>query len=273
MISAVVLTKNEEKNISDCLRGISWCDEVIIVDDYSEDETLEKAAEIQTCLPARQGRKGAKIKFFQRRLDDDWAGQRNFGLEKASNQWVLFVDADERITEQLKSEIELRVTSYDLRVNGFFLKRKDFLFGKWLEHGETSRVRLLRLAKKNAGKWERRVDEVWKVKGKIGELKNPLLHYPHQTLTEFLESINFFSTLNARAFYEQGARVRLWDWLKPLAKFTQNYFFRLGFLDGTAGFVHAVLMSLHSFAVRTKLYLIWKREGGWRETFHHHSGL
>jgi len=244
-ISAIVLTKNEEKDIEDCLRSISWCEEIIIVDDYSEDETVEKV----------QRFKSSKVRIYERRLGDDWAGQRNFGLEKASNQWVLFIDADERVSAALADEIKnLQFTIYNLR--GFYLRRKDFLFGKWLRHGETSHVRLLRLAKKNAGGWERRVDEVWKVKGKIGELQNPLLHYPHQTLTEFLESINFFSTLNARAFYEQGVRVRLWDWLKPLAKFTQNYFFRLGFLDGTAGFVHTVLMSLHSFLVRGKLYLL-----------------
>ncbi len=249
MISAVVLTKNEENNIQKCLEGLKWCDEIIVVDDDSTDGTI-KAAE----------RQGAKV--FRQPLKGDFAAQRNFSLEKARHDWIFFVDADERVTPELAEEIKKKISQ--TRASGFCFRRTDFFLGKWLKHGEIGGVRLLRLARRGSGQWERRVDEKWQVRGKKKTLKNPLLHYPHPTLTDFLTSINERSTLNAECFYQEGKRLSLGEWLKPKAKFFQNYFLKLGFLDGTAGFVLAVLMSLHSFLVRGKLYLLWRRKGGWQ---------
>lgn len=250
MISAIVLTKNEEENIEKCLKTLLWSDEIIVIDDNSSDKT-EKIAE----------KLGAKV--FKRALNRDFSAQRNFGLEKATHKWVLFVDADERVSPQLRAEIQ-KATAKEGYV-GFYIRRKDFLFGKWLAHGETANVKLLRLARRGAGEWKRRVDEVWEVRGRIDTLRNPLQHFPHPTIDEFLKSINFFSTLNARVFYEEGKKTSFFDWVKPPAKFVQNFIFRLGFLDGMAGFLMALLMSFHSFLVRAKLYLLWKKEGGWRE--------
>jgi len=251
MISAVVLTKNEEENIEACLKSLEWCDEIIVIDDYSEDETL-KNVQMFKCSNVQK-----ELKVFQRHLNNDFAGQRNFGLKKAKGDWVLFVDADERISESLASEIKLRVTGYGLKVNGFYFQRKDFFLGQQLRHGETPAIKLLRLGRKNSGLWEGKVHEIWKVQGEIGQLKNPILHY-HSDLKKFLQGLNHFSTLTAQEFYEQGKRVTFQEWLKPPAKFIQNYFFRLGFLDGTAGFVQAILMSFHSFLVRAKLFMLWK---------------
>jgi len=100
--------------------------------------------------------------------------------------------------------------------------------------------------------------------GKTETLKNPLDHNSHSSMTQFLKSVNFKSTLNARVFYEEGKRTRLVDWLKPKAKFFQNWILRLGFLDGMEGLIMALMMAFHSFLVRAKLYLLWKQEGGWR---------
>ena len=249
MLTAVVLTKNEEKNIGDCLKSLKFCDEIIVVDDYSEDKTVER---IRNSKPETQ-----KLKIFQRHLNGDFAAQRNYGLKQAKNEWVLFVDADERISPQLAKEIVSRVSCLVSRVSGYFFKRKDFFLGHELKHGETASVRLLRLARKNCGKWEGKVHEVWKVQGEISCLKNPILHY-HSGLTKFLKGLNCFSTLAAQEFCKQEKRDSFWEWLKPAVKFVQNYFLRLGFLDGTAGFVHAVCMSLHSFLVRAKLFMLWK---------------
>jgi len=245
MISAVVLTKNEGKNIKECLSGLKWCDEILVVDDDSDDKTIEMAE-----------RFGANV--IKRSLNGDFAGQRNFGLKNTKGDWVLFVDADERVSKELADEIKESVKKDD--VNGFYFRRIDNFMGKWLKHGEIGGIRILRLAKKSGGNWTRKVDEIWEIKGKIKTLKNPLLHYSHPTMTEFFTSINERSTLNAKEFYDGGRRITLIEWLKPKTKFIQNYFFRLGFLDGTQGFVFAVLMSLHSFLVRGKLYLLWQRE-------------
>ena len=273
MLTAVVLTKNEEKNIKDCLKSLQWCNEILVVDDYSEDKTLKKIQRYKDInLPAGKAGIQDKVKIFQRKLDDDFADQRNFGLKQAKNEWVLFVDADEIISKALAEEIMSRASCSVprsgiplrgmSRVNGFYIKRKDFFLGHELKHGETGRAKFLRLGKRTHGKWERKVHETWGIRGEIGQLKNPILHY-HQNLTDFLKNINYFSTIDAQIFYKQGEKATFLEWLKPPAKFVQNYFLRLGFLDGAAGFVHAALMSLHSFLVRAKLFMLWKKEGGW----------
>ena len=135
------------------------------------------------------------------------------------------------------------------------------MFGKWLKHGETGSVKLLRLARKDEGRWVRPVHEVWQVKGQTLELKNPLLHYPHQTVKELLEEINFYTSLNAQVFYDQGVRARPWQIIVyPLGKFIKNYFWKWGFLDGMAGFLSAVFMSFHSFLTRSKLWVLRQKQ-------------
>lgn len=239
MITAVILTHNDEDIIEQCLRALTWCDEVVVVDDESVDGTVEVAKKL-----------GAKV--FTRKLDGDFAEQRNFGLSKAGGEWVMFVDSDEVVTNELAAEIRQKI--HDENV-GYCVKRKDFFLGRWLLHGETMNVKLLRLAKKGAGKWKRPVHEVLDIKGKMGELEHPLLHSPHPNVAQFLEEINRYSTLNAKYLYSQGIRISWWQIIVyPKAKFFVNYFWRLGFLDGVAGLVVAMMMSFHSFLTRAKLY-------------------
>lgn len=244
MISAVVLTKNEEKNLGQCLESLDWCDEIIVIDDFSTDKTLEIARKKRALV-------------FQRKLNDDFSGQRNFALSKAKGEWVFFLDADEIVPESLKIEI-LNYFSSKKKDNtkGFYFRRKDFFLGGWLSHGETASVRLLRLAALGAGSWHGKVDETWQISGRTGEFKTPLLHYSHETLAEFLKSLNYYSTLNA----ERLERLNFFDWFKPPAKFLLNFFIRLGFLDGVRGFIFAVLMSFHSFLVRGKQFLWLKKD-------------
>lgn len=247
-LSAVIITKNEEINIEECIKSLSFCDEIIVIDDYSTDNTVIIAKEL-----------GAKI--FKRALNSDFAAQRNFGLQKAKYEWVLFVDADERVTEALASEI----TNYKLQITndiaGYYFRRIDYMWGKFLTHGEVGTLKLIRLAKKGAGKWMRKVHEYWDVEGKKSELKNPLMHYPHPTLSEFLDELNIFSTLHAKANRQEGKRstlVKIIVW--PIVKFLQNYILRFGFLDGVAGFVLAVTMSLNSYLSWSKLWFYQKRQ-------------
>lgn len=240
-ISAIILAKNEEKNIEECLKALRWCDEVVVIDDCSKDKTAKLA-------------KGLGARVYERSLDNNFSAQRNFGLLKARGEWVLFVDADERVSPVLALEIKekTKIKKYD----GFFLKRQDYFGKRKLKHGETSKVRLMRLGKKDSGKWQREVHETWIIEGKAGELSHPLLHYPHQTISEFLKEINFYSTLHAKALSKEGIKGNLWRIVfYPLAKFLQNYFLRLGFLDGMPGFIVAAMMSWHSFLAQSKLYL------------------
>lgn len=167
---------------------------------------------------------------------------------------MLFVDSDEVVTAELAKEIQKAVNSGN---DGYFIKRRDFMWGRELKYGETVNVRLLRLAKKDAGKWIRPVHETWNVQGTVGTLCNPLLHFPHSDVAQFIDEINRYSTLNAKYFYEQGIRANVAQIiLYPGLKFFVNYVWRLGFLDGTRGAIVVFLMSFHSFLTRGKLYLL-----------------
>jgi glycosyltransferase involved in cell wall biosynthesis len=245
MISVVVPAGNEEKNLTDCLKSVKWCDEIILIDDNSTDKTVEIA-------------KKFKAKVFSHALNNNFAQQHNFGLKKAKSEWVLFVDADERVSPALKNEILLAIKKSKL--NGFYLKRQDFFGDKALEYGETAHL-LLRLGRKGKGEWQREVHETWEIKGEIGSLKNPLLHYSHPSISEFLDHINFHSTLHAQVLKKEGVKPSLFRIIfNPLGKFIQNYIFRLGFLDGTPGIIVALMMSFHSFLARAKLYLLYRQE-------------
>lgn len=239
-ISVVIITRNEEKNLQECLKSVQQlADEILVVDDNSTDKTVEIAGKL-------------KVKVFTHSLSNNFAQQRNFGLEKAKGDWVLFIDADERVSPELAKEIKEKIKS--TKLNGFYLKRLEFFGHKPLKYGETTH-HLLRLGRKGKGEWRREVHEFWEIEGNVGQLKNPLLHYSHPTLNEFIEHINFHSTLHAQVLLKEGIKpsfLRLW--FNPLAKFIQNYFFRLGFLDGTPGIIAALMMSFHSFLARAKLY-------------------
>ena len=183
--------------------------------------------------------------------------QRNFGLKKARNDWVLFLDDDEEVSKELKKEI----LDLKFKADAYYLKRRDFFWGRELKYGETRKIRnkgLIRLVKKNVGKWQGKVHEEFKIASshlKIGRLKNYLNHYPHPTIKSFIEKINYYSSLRADELIQSGERFSLVKLLVyPPAKFFLNYFFYLGFLDGPEGFIYAFLMSFHSFLTRAKLY-------------------
>jgi glycosyltransferase involved in cell wall biosynthesis len=253
MISVVILTKNEEKNILDCLESVSWADEIIVIDDYSQDLTEAVVKHFAV---------NKKTHFFKRRLEEDFASQRNYGLSKAKYDWILFVDADERITNPLREEINtiLINSKNNTKSNGFYIPRKDVIWGKTLRHGETGNIKLLRFAKKNSGKWIGKVHETWEVKDNVGEFDNYILHYPHQTISEFLKEINFYTTIRAKELFNNKVRVSVKEIIfYPKLKFIVNYFYKLGFLDGIEGLIYAIIMSLHSFLVRAKLWILWEK--------------
>jgi glycosyltransferase involved in cell wall biosynthesis len=246
MISAIILTKNEEKNIKDCLDSLSWCDERIVIDDESTDNTLDIAEKT-----------GAKV--YKHKLKN-FSDQRNYGLEKARGDWLLFIDADERISAALWFEIMQHINDPIKNATGFLLKRKDIMWGKELKHGESGTIKLLRLAKKNSGKWTGEVHEKWQISGKIITLNNSLEHYPHQSIAEFLNEINYYTDLRAKELFKNKQKT---NWLLiilyPKAKFILNFFLRRGILDGLPGLVIALMMSFHSFLVRGKLWLLWQK--------------
>lgn len=242
-ISCVILTKNEEKNIKDCIESVKFCDEIIIIDDNSTDRTVEFAKKL-----------GAIV--YPRKLTD-FASQRNFGLKKAKGDRILFIDADERVSERLKKSISAFAT-HGMNDEAYYIKRRDFWWGRELKYGETQKVRnqgIIRLVRQNSGKWMGNVHEVFYTAKKIGTLEGFIDHYPHPILKEFIEDINTYSSLRAEELYNKGKSTNILEIMfMPPFKFILNYFIYLGFLDGAPGFAYAFLMSFHSFLVRAKLY-------------------
>lgn len=247
MISAVVIARNEEKNIADCLDSLKWCNEIIVVDDNSSDRTVEIAKKM-----------GANV--FNNPLDADFSKQRNFCLSKAKNEWVLFIDADERPSLGLIGEINQIIHSPMIDANGFYIKRRDHLWGKTLRFGETGNAWFIRLARKQKGLFKGKVHEAWMIEGKTLNLNNPIEHYPHQKIADFLKEINFYSTLRAQELHAKGQTAGVFSIIVyPTAKFIKNYIINLGILDLIPGFICAVLMSMHSFLVRGKLWTLSKK--------------
>lgn len=239
-ISAVILTKNEEKNLEQCLSHLQFCDELVVIDDYSSDRTIAIAKKY-----------GAKV--IQRHLNFDWASQRNFGIANSQHDWILFVDADEVISERLANEI---ISIPDITTSkGFVFRRADYFLGKLLKHGESGKVQLTRLGKRKAGLWKRKVHEYWDIDN-VKKLSNPIFHYPHRTLSDFILSLNIMAQVHAEENLLEAKGTSVFKsvfW--PIGKFVQNYIFRLGFLDGVHGFVFAVMMSFHSFLAWSSNYL------------------
>lgn len=245
-ISVVILAKNEERNLAQCIKTVSFADEVIVIDDESSDGTFKIAKKL-------------KVKVIKHKLNNNFAEQRNFSLRRAHGRWVLFIDADERVTANLRAEIIEKINSPESQTRGFFISRTDYIWKKRIQYGEVGNIKLLRLGKRNSGIWKRKVHEAWDIKGKVGILENPLEHYPHRSVKEFLSSINHWSSLHAVANNEEQKRANLFKIIFfPVGHFAKNYFFKLGFMDGNVGLVVAILMSFHSFLGWGKLWALQK---------------
>lgn len=256
MISAVVLTKNESQLITKCIDSLLFCSEIIIIDDFSSDDTIGQIQKLYRSNRNKSKNYNERIKIYERKLDNDFSAQRNFGLEKASKSWVLFIDADEIVSEQLAAEIQSEISDTTPKANGFLVKRDDIFLGEKLKHGETAGIWLLRLGQKKGGKWAGRVHEQWIIAGNIGKLQQPLLHQSHQEISSFLSKINRYSDLVASQWKQTGRHISFWEIpVYPICKFLYNYVFRLGLADGIPGLIMACMMSFHSFLARAKYWL------------------
>ncbi|MBI5358329.1 glycosyltransferase family 2 protein [Candidatus Amesbacteria bacterium] len=243
MLTAIILTKNEEKNIEKCIESLRFCDEIVVVDDGSVDNTVKIAKKLGVRVV------GCKMQ--------DFSSQRNWAIEQIKSNWILFVDADEIVNQELGDSIQEAVKKND--ANGYLVQRVDHIWNHKFKYGDVGNVWLLRLARRGAGQWLGEVHERWEVDGRIEKLVGELSHYPHQTVVEFLKHINNYSTLKANEFYKNGRKTNILEIVfGSIYRFVYLYICRFGFLDGTAGFVHAMLMSFYMFLVAGKLYLLYK---------------
>jgi glycosyltransferase involved in cell wall biosynthesis len=243
-LTGVVLTNNEEVDLEKCLKSLQFCDSILVIDDNSQDKTPTIA-------------KSLKSKVLIHPLNNDFSSQRNWAIEQATTPWILFIDADEVVSPQLQTEILNDIKSPSFV--GYKIPRKDFLWGQRLDHGDLNNIKLIRLFRRGMGKWVGKVHEVLKVEGRVGELTNPIVHTPHPKIVDFLNHLNYYSSIRAQEFYAQGKKSSLLKIIfAPLVRFIHYYVLKMGFLDKTAGFVHAMLMSFYAFLVAGKLYLLEK---------------
>lgn len=240
ILSAVVICKNEEKNISQCLSSLSFCDEIILVDSGSTDATCQIAEKL-----------GAKI--FHR----EWTGysdQKNFGNDQARGKWILSLDADEEVSESLKNEIIIAIQNSPF--HAYKIPRKTFHTGQWIQFGGWYPNHLIRLFQKSSGFWEGdEVHEVFCPQGPVGILESPLIHHSFNCFQEQAEKNNKYSTLGAQRLQRKGVRFSLLLLVtKPPLKFLETFILKRGFLDGMRGFIIAVMAGHSVFLKWAKLW-------------------
>lgn len=241
-ITVCVLARNEEQNLEELLPQLQFANNVLVIDDISTDQTAKIAKAI-----------GARV--LKRALKENFSAARNYALCQSRNDWVLFVDADERLSPELIKWLKEFEPSN--QVSGYRFQRIDWFWGKALRYGEVSQVHVTRLVNSKFGKYRRPVHEVWESKLPVEKSNLVINHFPHQTIKAFLEHVNFYSSLNARYLASRNKSASVLDIIvTPVAKFVYTYFWKLGFLDGAPGFVYSFMMSFHSFLSRAKLYAL-----------------
>ncbi len=251
-ISLTIITKNEEENIKKNISWIKNCpiiNEVIVVDDYSDDKTTDILKDLNS--------KDLKVRIFKRNLNNNFSDQRNFAISKCSNKWVFSIDADELPSKSTINFINNLNTDSKLV---YAFKREDIFLGKNLKFGETANITFVRLFNKNKGKYMGQVHETWQTDQAIAYLKEKIIHQSHKNLKSFLNKINFYTSIRAEELYKQKVKTNLFQIIfYPIFKFKVNYIFKLGFLDSTQGIIMALCMSFHSFLVRAKLWHLYQK--------------
>ena len=246
-ISAVLITFNEEANISSALQSLAGiADEIIVVDSFSTDRTVKLARECTDRVVERKW--------------TNYSDQKNFADALASHPWILSLDADERISDDLRAEI-LALKVQDPSCAGFSMPRLVFYLGRWIRHCGWYPDRKVRLFRKDAAHWEGEyVHETLAVRGEIRKLKGPLHHFTYRTIGDHLTRLDQFADLGAQKLYAQGRKSRWYHLLVlPFSRFLKSYLLKRGFLDGFAGVVVSVLNGYSIFVRYAKLREIWKK--------------
>jgi len=241
-ISVIVITKNEEKNIFDCLKSVEWADEIIVVDSESTDKTIELAK-----------------KFTKKIIIRKWEGyvpQKKYALGLASNEWILSLDADERVTTELKDEIlELSPGNF----SGFKIRRKNFLLKKEITSCGWEKDYQLRLLKKDkTSLGDRLVHEKFIVDGDVKTLTNSMLHYTFSSFTDYLNKINYYTSLKAKELNKRKKRIGGWTiFSHTVSAFFTFFIIRKGFKDGVYGLI---ISFLHAVSTMMNYIKLWEMQ-------------
>jgi glycosyltransferase involved in cell wall biosynthesis len=242
-ISACVIAHNEERKIRRCLRSLTWCDEIVVVDSFSTDGTVKICRE-----------------FTDRVYQHEWlgyVGQRNLVREMSSHPWIFFLDSDEEVSEGLRDEIVAEFERGTGDYVGYEFPRQVYYLGRWISHGEWYPDVKLRLFKKAYGRTEGQEphDKVV-VNGPTRRLKNPIYHYTYDDIRDHLETQNRFSTITAQQKFVEDMPF-LWRdlFFRPAFRFIKGYILRGGFLDGSHGLMIALISA---FGAQLKYMKLWE---------------
>ena len=247
-ISTLLITYNEVNHIDQVIENISFTDEIIVIDSFSSDGTFEKLKAFK------------HVKTIQRNFEN-FADQRNFAIKQAENDWILFIDADERIPEKLKTEILKEVNLPD-GTAGFMFKRLYFFKQKRIRFSGFQTDTTYRLFQKGKVKYieDKIVHEAPIIKGKSKVLKNYMLHYCFDNAEHYKSKMEHYASLKAQELFKKGKKPNLFHfYIRPFYKFITNYFFRLGFLDGKEGFIICYLSAYGVNYRYKKLKELWLR--------------
>jgi glycosyltransferase involved in cell wall biosynthesis len=263
MISILILTKNEERDLPGCLESVKWSDDIHVFDSYSTDRTVDLAREA-----------GARV---TQRQFDNWARHQNWGLANIPFKypWVFYIDADERVTPELKNTMWSVLRDPQAKV-AFRVHRRDFLFNQWLKHSQATPF-YIRLFRPEKMRYERLVNPLSIVDGPVGLIRGYLDHFPFSKgMTHWLNRHNSYSSLEARQIIENRSQGRSFSFAqvflakdfserrfqqkelfyrlpaRPLIKFLLLYIAKRGFLDGQSGFTYAALQSIYEYMIVLK---------------------
>ena len=241
-ISAIVVCFNEEQRIEACLESLRWCDEIVVVDAFSTDRTPEICRRYTD-------------RFYQR----PWAGfrdQKAHAHSLASRDWVLMIDADERVSAALKQEICTALAQDGQRYAGYAVPRLVYYLGRWWWRGEWYPDYDVRLFRRERATWGGTdPHEKILVDGKIRRLKNPLEHFTYRSIDDHIQRLNRYSSISSSESKKAGRRWRLSDvLLRPGVRFIRSYIFKRGFMEGFAGFYVAIASAIYVFLKYAKLW-------------------
>ena len=245
-LSVVIITLNAAHEIEACLKSVAWADDIVIVDSGSRDDTADIAR-----------RHRARV------VQQDWLGygpQKKFAVAQAKNPWVLSLDADERLSDELSESIRHELATPRYRAYEF--PRRNRFMGRWLRHGEGYPDWSLRLFHRDHANWsDDPIHEKVVADGPVARLKGDLLHESEQGIADYLAKQNRYTTLQADVLFASGKRAGILKLLlSPLFRFIKFYFLRLGFLDGMPGLVHIAVGCSNSFLKYAKLIELGKKD-------------
>nr|WP_294788797.1 glycosyltransferase family 2 protein [uncultured Flavobacterium sp.] len=233
LLSALIITYNEEQNIRSVLENLSFADEIIVVDSFSSDQTFTIASSFQN------------VKAVQHTFEN-FAAQRNYAISLASNPWILFIDADERIMPNLKEEIE-GVISQENTIEAYFMYRTFMYKNKRLRFSGWQTDKIIRLFKKENAFYnhEKIVHEKLSINGEVGKLKNKLIHFSYSDFDDYKQKMLFYGKLKAQEELVKNTNPNFFHfYIRPAYQFLNQFVIRLGFLDGKKGLVICYLNAL-----------------------------